>query len=60
MNKKLLRRFIGLLLTALLLVGVFVLAATSAAKGSVMTELGGASLVLPAQTLGEISRGIGC
>jgi hypothetical protein len=50
MNKTSLRRFIGLLLTALLLVGVFVLAATTAARGSTIRELVGSSFALPTQT----------
>jgi hypothetical protein len=49
MNKTSLRRFIGLLLTALLLVGVFVLAATTAARGSTIRELVGSSFALPTQ-----------
>jgi hypothetical protein len=56
MNKKLLRRFIGLLLTALLLVGVFVLAATSAAKGSNVHELVGGDLSPPTHSFSHFVR----
>jgi hypothetical protein len=55
MNKKLLRRFIGLILTALLLVGVFVIAATTAARGSILEGVVGSTRSPPTQTVNAFS-----